>query len=90
VKTAALERWLLARLGRELLGKSSKTKGLGKLLDAFTGGGSSASRTAAPAPSGVQPSIPQPSQPGAQQQQPQQRVDPTQKLIEGLFKSLKR
>ncbi|MFP6771709.1 MAG: AsmA family protein [Alphaproteobacteria bacterium] len=87
VKTAALERWLLVRLGRELLGKSSKTKGLGKFLEAVTGGGGSSSRPP-PAPSGVQPTIPQPSQPGPKQ--PQQRADPTQQLIEGLFKALRK
>ncbi len=87
VKTAALERWLLGRLGRELLGDGSKNKGLGQLLEAVTGGGASSWRPA-PAPSGVQPSIPQPSQPG--RRQPQRQADPTQKLIEDLFKSLKK
>jgi uncharacterized protein involved in outer membrane biogenesis len=75
LKTAKLERWLLARLGRELLGKKAKSGGIGKLLDAVTGGGKTA-----------QPSTPQPSQPG--QDQPQQPMDPKQKLLEGLFKAL--
>lgn len=87
LKTAKLERWLLARLGRELLGKNLKNKGLGKLLDALTGGGKS-SAPQRQQPSTVQPSVPQPSQPT--QTQPRQSTDPTRKLIEGLFKSLKR
>ena len=94
LKTAALERWLLTRLGRELLGQSSKTKDLGKFLEAITGGG----RAPAPQPStqsGTQPSTPsgtssvQPSQSGGQQQ-PKPKTDPTQQLLEGLFKALKK
>ena len=80
LKTAELERWLLARLGRELLGDKVKSKGLGKLLDAVTGGGGSQSETSQPA----QPSEPAESQP---QQQP---ADPKQQLIEGLFKALRK
>jgi uncharacterized protein involved in outer membrane biogenesis len=75
LKTAKLERWLLARLGRELLGKKAKPGGIGKLLDAVTGGGKTG-----------QPSTTQPSQPG--QNQPQQPIDPKQQLLEGLFKAL--
>ncbi len=93
LKTSKLESWLLARLGRELLGKkllgkSSKTKGLGKLLDALTGGSRAPAPQRQPQPSTVQPSVPQPSQPS--QSAPQQKADPTRKLIEGLFKSLKK
>ena len=76
LKTAKLERWLLARLGRELLGDKAKSGGIGKLLDAVTGGGGKT----------PQPSTTQPSQPS--QNQPQQRVDPKQQLLEGLFKAL--
>ncbi|MBT4489927.1 MAG: AsmA family protein [Rhodospirillaceae bacterium] len=79
VKTAQLERWLLARLGRELLGKSAKSKGLGKLLDAVTGGGRSSTQTQQ-----------QPTTSQSEQQQQQQQADPTQQLIQGLFKSLKK
>lgn len=81
LKTAELERWLLARLGRELLGKNSK--GLGKLLEAVTGGGGSQSGSGT-----AQPSTSQPTQPT--ESQPQQATDPTQKLLEGLFKSLRK
>jgi len=81
LKTAKLERWLLARLGRELLGDKAKSGGIGKLLDAVTGGGGKT-----PQPSTTQPSTTPPSQPS--QNQPQQRVDPKQQLLEGLLKAL--
>ncbi len=94
LKTAQLERWLLARLGRELLGKSSKTKGLGKLLEAVTGGGRApAPQTSQPTqvqPSQPQPTVPQPTQPQQPQQQEARPGDPTQQLIQGLFKALKK
>ena len=82
LKTKKLERWLLARLGRELLGKKAKDKGLGKLLDAITGGGGSK----APAQQPPQPS--QPSQPA--DSQPQEPKDPKKLLLEGLLKALKK
>ena len=89
LKTSKLERWLLARLGRELLGDKAKSGSVGKLLDALTGGnrgGSGSGSTAdAPPPAGTQPSQPQPSG----QNQPQQKADPKQQLLEGLFKALK-
>ena len=80
LKTAKLERWLFARLGRELLGKKAKSQGLGKLLDAVTGGGGSQSGAS-------QPTTAQPKQPAESQPQPK---DPTQQLLEGLFKVLKK
>lgn len=77
LKTAKLERWLLARLGRELLGKKAKSQGLGKLLDAVTGGGGSQSGTS-------QSTTAQPTPPA------EKAKDPTQQLLEGLFKTLKK
>jgi uncharacterized protein involved in outer membrane biogenesis len=77
LKTAKLERWLLARLGRELLGKKAKSQGLGKLLDAVTGGGGSQSGAS-------QSTTAQPTQPA------EKAKDPTQQLLEGLFKTLKK
>ncbi|MCS5607667.1 MAG: AsmA family protein, partial [Alphaproteobacteria bacterium] len=89
LKTAQLERWLLGRLGRELLGRSSKTKGLGKLLETVIGVGKrTGSQQPQRVPSGTQSSIPQPSKPG--QNKPQRQTDPTQKLIERLFKTLRK
>ncbi|MBL6952266.1 MAG: AsmA family protein [Alphaproteobacteria bacterium] len=81
LKTAELERWLLARLGRELLDKNVKSKGLGQLLDAVTGGGGSQSGTA-------QPATKQPAQPT--ESQPQPAKDPKQQLLEGLLKALQK
>lgn len=86
LKTAKLERWLLARLGRELLGSKGKSGDLGKLLDAVTGGGR-ASSSNVPQPSGVQPSRPRSAQPA---EQPAEKVDPAQQLLQGLFKALKK
>ncbi|MFP6725887.1 MAG: hypothetical protein VCB63_03460, partial [Alphaproteobacteria bacterium] len=89
LKTAQLERWLLRRLGRKLLGRSSKTKGLGKFLEAVIGGGTRTDpQQPQLAPSRVPSSIPQPSKPG--QEKPQRQADPTQKLIERLFKTLRK
>ncbi len=76
LKTAKLERWLLARLGRELLGKNPK--GLGKLLEAVMGGGGSQSGSGAAQP--LQPA----------ERQPRRPTDPSQQLLEGLFKALKK
>ena len=88
LKTAKLERWLLARLGREFLRDKAKSGGLGKLLGVVTGGGRRAPQPATAQPSDVQPSTPRPSQPS--QNQPLQQVDPKQQLLEGLFKALKK
>ena len=88
LKTAKLERWLLARLGRELLGGKAKSGSVGKLLDALTGSSGGGSTANAPQPSDAQPAQPQPSQPS--QIQPQQPVDPKQQLLEGLLKALKK
>ena len=89
LKTAKLERWLLARLGRELLGDKAKSGGLGKFLDSVTGGGGRAPSNV-PQPSGVQPSQPQTSQPAPPTEQPAEKVDPRQQLLQGLFKALKK
>jgi len=89
LKTAQLERWLLGRLGRELLGRSSKTKGFEKLLEAVIGGGKrTGSQQRQRTPSGVPSSIPQPSKPN--QKNPQLQADPTQMLIERLLKTLQK
>ncbi|MDP6346116.1 MAG: AsmA-like C-terminal region-containing protein, partial [Alphaproteobacteria bacterium] len=90
LKTKQLERWLLARLGRELLGDKLKGKGgdVGKLLDVITGG-KGAARQPSAAPTPVQPSQPQPSQP-AQPAQPSQQTSPEQQLLKGLFKVLRK
>ncbi|MDA1098335.1 MAG: AsmA family protein [Proteobacteria bacterium] len=80
LKTAELERWLLARLGQELLGKKIKTNDLGKLLDAVTGTGRSQSGTS-------QPTTAQPAQPA---ESPPKATDPKQRLLKDLFKALRK
>ncbi len=85
LKTANLERWLLARLGQELLRKGLKSNDLGELLDAVTRGGGAESQ--APQPNVSQPTTAAPAKPA---ETPPPATDSKQQLIEDLFKALRK
>lgn len=85
LKTAKLERWLLARLGQELLRKGLKSNDLGELLDTVTRGGGAKSQASQPKVS--QPTTVRPAQPA---ETPPPATDSKQQLIEDLFKALRK